>query len=80
MMLLRTSRPSLEVFGTCPDIYHLILNFILATRITPVTGNLRLYVLLVCGIQGWNVAYSISNPQSFMSPSEWNLKNVDCLL
>ena len=23
-MLLRTSRPSLEVFGTCPDIYHLI--------------------------------------------------------
>ena len=23
-MLLRASRPSLEVFGTCPDIYHLI--------------------------------------------------------
>ena len=24
MKLLRSSRPSLEVFGTCPDIYHLI--------------------------------------------------------
>ena len=25
MMLLLASRPSLEVFGTCPDIYHLII-------------------------------------------------------
>ena len=32
MKLLRASRPSLEVFGTCPDIYHLILYYELETH------------------------------------------------
>ena len=38
MKLLRASRPSLEVFGTCPDIYHLIL-LVCSIRCASVNGQ-----------------------------------------